>query len=121
MISDMGQKVTITLVDDLDGTSIDEGKGETLKFGIDGNEYEIDLSAQNAARLREALEPFVEAARSTNKRTRATAGPRSSTPTSSSKEELTAAREWLRSEGHEVSNRGRISGDMMALYRSAKK
>jgi hypothetical protein len=118
----MGQKVTITLVDDLDGTPIDDGKGETLKFGIDGADYEIDLSAKNAERLREALEPFVEAARSTNKRTKATAaGSRSSSPSTSSKEELTAAREWLRSEGHQVSNRGRISGDMMELYRNAKK
>lgn len=55
----MAQQTTVTLVDDLDGTTADK----TVKFGLDRKEYEIDLSGVNAARLLEALEPFVKAAR----------------------------------------------------------
>ena len=54
----MAQKVNIILVDDLDGGSADEN----VKFGLDGTNYEIDLSAANAAELRSSLERFIAAA-----------------------------------------------------------
>jgi hypothetical protein len=117
----MGQKVTITLVDDFDGTPIEDGKGETLKFGIDGAHYEIDLTQENAGKLREALDPYVNAARSSAKKARGNTGSRTRGTSSSSKEDLAAAREWLRSEGHTVSDRGRISGNLMELFKNSKK
>ena len=55
----MAQKVNIILVDDLDGGSADEN----VKFGLDGVNYEIDLSAAKAAELRSSLERFITAAR----------------------------------------------------------
>ena len=58
----MAQKVKIILVDDLDGGSADE----TVRFGLDGVSYEIDLSADNAAELRSAVERFVGHARKTS-------------------------------------------------------
>lgn len=59
----MAQRTITTLVDDLDGTDLEPGSGETIRFGIDGRTYEIDLSADNAGALREALRPYTEAGR----------------------------------------------------------
>lgn len=59
----MAQRTITTLVDDLDGTDLGRGAGETLRFGIDGRDYEIDLSDDNAAALRETLRPYTEASR----------------------------------------------------------
>ncbi len=57
----MAQKVQTLLIDDLDG-----GEAEsTVRFGLDGTEYEIDLSAEHAEALRKALGPYVNAARRT--------------------------------------------------------
>ena len=55
----MAQRVRTLLIDDLDGG---EAEG-TVRFGLDGAEYEIDLSAEHADALRKALAPFVSAAR----------------------------------------------------------
>ena len=55
----MAQKVTVELEDDLDGGPADE----TVRFGVDGSEYEIDLSKNNAAAFRRKLAPFLEHAR----------------------------------------------------------
>jgi hypothetical protein len=62
---DMAQRTVTTLVDDLDGTDLEGGSGETVRFGVDGRAYEIDLSDDNAAALREALQPYTEAGRRT--------------------------------------------------------
>lgn len=59
----MAQRTITTLVDDLDGTDLERGSGETIRFGVDGRAYEIDLSDDNAAALREALQPYTEAGR----------------------------------------------------------
>lgn len=55
----MAQKVFVSLVDDIDGSEADE----TVEFGLDGVNYEIDLSAENAEELRDALAQYVEHAR----------------------------------------------------------
>ena len=47
----MAQKTLVQLVDDLDGKPITNGRGETVSFGLDGKDYDIDLSAKNAAKL----------------------------------------------------------------------
>ena len=117
---DVARKVVTTLVDDIDGVVIDEGKGETVPFALDGVNYEIDLSDANAAKLREALDTYVDRARRVG---RASSG-RSSAPRRSSssapKEDLGAAREWLRAHCHKVSERGRISADLLEEYRANK-
>lgn len=59
----MAQRMITTLIDDLDGTDLERGSGETIRFGVDGRTYEIDLSDDNAAALREALRPYTEAGR----------------------------------------------------------
>src|SRR5439155_21094613 len=57
--ADMAQKVQTLFVVDLDGSAA-EG---TVRFGLDGTEYEIDLNAKNAQELRDALARYVGAAR----------------------------------------------------------
>jgi hypothetical protein len=59
----MAQRTVITLVDDLDGTNLDVSTGDTTRFGLDGQNYEIDLDHDNAAALRETLRPYVDAGR----------------------------------------------------------
>lgn len=106
--------VTITtLIDDLDGTPLDEGEGQTVRFALDGTEYEIDLSRSNAEAMRDALKPYIGAARKAGRGTALPVrAPRSG------KEDLAAARAWLRANGHPVSDRGRIPNALMELYRA---
>jgi hypothetical protein len=112
----MAKKVvtTTTIVDDLDGTPIEEGQAESIKFSLEGTAYEIDLSKANAKALRDALKPYTKVA------TIVVARRSSSGAQKSNKDELIAAREWLRANGHEVSDRGRIKGELMDLYQASK-
>lgn len=64
----MAQKVVVELVDDLDGKPAEE----TVVFGLDGREYEIDLSVKNAEKMRKALSGYVEAGRKTGGRKKTT-------------------------------------------------
>jgi hypothetical protein len=107
----VAQKVQVILLDDLDGGTADE----TVGFALDGVAYEIDLSSDNAAKLRDALAPFVGAARRAGgrrSRTRAVASSRVRSDT-------TAVREWARGQGLKVSDRGRIPSDILAKYEEA--
>ena len=106
----MAQKVNIILVDDLDGTDADE----TLTFGLDGTTYEIDLNDANAKALREALAGYVGHARKVSAGRRGS-GRRTTAGSSNTK----AVREWARANGHNVSERGRIPGDIQQAYDAA--
>lgn len=111
----MAQKVMVTLVDDLDGSEAEE----TVEFGLDGAFYEIDLSEDNAERLREALAEYVEHARRAGGRkraaTRAGAG-RAPRTASADREQNQAIREWARKQGMNVSDRGRIPKEVTDAY-----
>ncbi|MBX6390913.1 MAG: Lsr2 family protein [Frankia sp.] len=112
----MAQKTIVSLIDDLSGEEADE----TVRFGLDGAQYEIDLSEKNATKLRESLAPFVGAARRAGGR--ASSGRRSSRSTSrrSSGTDRTAdIREWARSNGYTVSDRGRIAQNIVEAYDKA--
>lgn len=112
----MAQKVNIVLVDDLDGTEATE----TVTFGLDGSTYEIDLSDGNAAALREALSGYVGHARKVTgggaRRSRKSAGSGASSSSSSNTKDV---REWAKSQGMDVSERGRISADVQQAYDAA--
>jgi hypothetical protein len=110
-------KQTITkLIDDLDQGEADE----TVKFGLDGVQYEIDLSSKNAAKLREALEPYVQA----GSRVRvATAGSpprrRAGAPATTDRAQNRAIREWAKSKNKKISDRGRIPEEIVAEYHAS--
>ncbi|AFV90608.1 MAG: Lsr2 family protein [Acidipropionibacterium acidipropionici] len=104
----MAQRVRVDLVDDLDGSPADE----SVVFSIDGVNYSIDLSADNAQKLRDELGPWIGAARRTGgRRTRGrrpVGGPTAN-----------EIRSWAQSEGLEVSSRGRVSNEIRAAYERA--
>jgi nucleoid-associated protein Lsr2 len=110
----MARQTTITLVDDLDGGEADE----QVEFSVDGRSYEIDLSAVNAGRLREALAPFISVARRTGARRSAPTAAAPSRP-SSSRAQNQAIREWAIAQGMKVSERGRIPTNVLTAYHSA--
>ncbi|MGV9836594.1 histone-like nucleoid-structuring protein Lsr2 [Nocardia niigatensis] len=112
----MAKKVTVTLVDDYDGESRAD---ETVRFSIDGHDFEIDLSATNASALRKALEPWCDRARKLGRsKRRALVGSRSRAAVD--REESTTIREWARARGHQVSSRGRIPAEIVDAYQRAK-
>lgn len=117
----MAQKVLVQFVDDLDGTESEEI--ETLSFGLDGVQYEIDLGAENSARLRESVAPYIDSARRVSGRLkRGTATKTSSsakTGSSVDREQTRAIRDWARQQGHELSDRGRIPGHIIQAFEEA--
>jgi hypothetical protein len=106
----MAQKVTVELEDDLDGGPADE----TVRFGVDGSGYEIDLSAKNAAALRRKLAPFIEHARKAGRGARRRPG-----RTASSRERGGDIRAWAKDQGIAVSDRGRIPASVAGQYDAA--
>lgn len=112
----MAQRILYRLVDDIDDTDLTNGGGETVSFELDGTTYEIDLAAANAAKLRDALAPYIDAGR----RVRRAGGTRRPSRTASPKGEAAAIREWARAHGHEVSAKGRIPQDVRAQYEQSQ-
>lgn len=111
----MAQKVTTQLIDDLTGETIENG-GKNVEFSFDGNHYEIDLSDDNAEKLREAFSEYIAAARKVSGRnSRSTSGSKQR----SNPDELAKIREWAAANGHEVSSRGRISQAVRDAYDAA--
>ena len=108
----MAQKVTVALEDDLDGGPADQ----TVRFGLDGAEYEIDLSSRNAVAFRAQLAPFTERARKPGRGPRS--GPGRST---SSRERSGGVRAWARNQGIAVSDRGRIPASVIEQYEAARR
>ena len=106
------------LVDDVDGSEAES----TVEFSLDGVDYTIDLSADNAAKLRDSLASYVSAARRTGGRKRAAgkAGKTAAAPTAADRERNQAIREWAREQGMQVSDRGRIPSEIVDAYDKAK-
>jgi len=104
----------IRLVDDLDGEVADE----TVEFGVDGKNYEIDLSKDNAGKLRDALSEFIASARkASGGRRRGSAAPVAPARRPSiDREQNQAIREWARKRGMKVSDRGRIPAEVLEAY-----
>ncbi|MGH3663752.1 MAG: histone-like nucleoid-structuring protein Lsr2 [Micromonosporaceae bacterium] len=107
----MAQKTVTYLVDDLEGGDA----AETVKFALDGVEYEIDLSEKNASALRDTVAKFVAAGRRVGRASRATAG-KGRVQASTDREQNKAIREWAKRNGITISERGRISQDVVDQY-----
>ena len=110
----MAKKVTVTIIDDLDGES---AAAETVAFGLDGVSYTIDLSEKNATKLRNVLEPWVSSATKVGGRRKASGNP-AKIAAKVDKEQLGPIREWARSNGYEVSPRGRVPQHIVDAYNS---
>jgi Lsr2 len=109
----VAQKVQTLFVDDIDGSDA-EG---TVRFGLDGTDYEIDLNAKNAQALRDALARYTGAARRVSSRTRRQ--PRSGRKASANGLNTTEVREWAKAQGIEVKDRGRVPAELVVKFKAA--
>ncbi|MBN6192477.1 MULTISPECIES: histone-like nucleoid-structuring protein Lsr2 [Microbacterium] len=116
----MARRIVHQLVDDIDGSVLEVGEGETVHFSLNGTSYEIDLNAAHAEELRAALEPYISAGRR--------AGSGSSAPSRSSSTrkrparnpEVAAIRAWANENGYTLSERGRIPAPILEAYKAAQ-
>jgi nucleoid-associated protein Lsr2 len=109
----MARRTQVVLTDDLDGTNIPAGKGETVTFGLDGKIYQIDLTSRNGDALRKLLRPYIEAARPV----RTSSGARVKQIHIGA--DAKTIKEWARANGYEVNDRGRISNEIRAAFEAA--
>lgn len=109
-------KETITkLIDDLDGTAAHE----TVKFGLDGQLYEIDLSAKNAQKLRQEVIPFAERAVRVSTKSPLRAAQAGARANADAKARNTAIREWARECGYTIGDKGVIKAEIVEAYDAA--
>lgn len=113
----MAQKVHIMLEDDLDGSDATE----TISFSLDGASYEIDLNDAHAAELRDAFAPYAGAARRAGRSGGSAPARRSAGRAGGNgdKQRVQEIREWARTHGHKVSERGRLSAVVVEAYEAA--
>lgn len=113
----MAQRTVVRLVDDIEGTELANGKGETVSFALDGVSYEIDLADKNAKKLRDALQFYVEHGRRVaGRRGRSTSGA-ASRP---AKDYDTAAvKAWAATKKIDVPSRGRLPKSLIDQYKAA--
>jgi Lsr2 len=109
----VAQKIQTLLIDDLDGS---EAEG-TVRFGLDGTEYEIDLNAEHAQALREAPARYVGSARRAGGGARRPARGGRRTPAGGV--DSTEVREWAKAQGIEVKDRGRVPADLVVKFKAA--
>ena len=110
----MAQKIQTLFIDDLDGSEADG----TVRFGLDGTDYEIDLNTEHAQALREALEPYVSVARRPGGGG-ARKSARGARKASASEPNTTEVREWAKSQGIEVKDRGRVPAELVVKFKAA--
>lgn len=111
----MAKTVSVTITDDIDGTPISEDDFVATSFSLNGTEYTIDLSPENQRRFAETMLPYTKAAST-----------RTKTAKKPSKQDMNAevspnaiVREWAKKQGYEVSDRGRLPGNIMDAYYDA--
>jgi hypothetical protein len=112
----MARKVEVKLLDDIDGTTADE----TVRFAVDGTNYEIDLSTKHADQLRSSLAQYITNGRRIGRGHLVPTGGRSrgaaATPARVDRAQNQAIREWAKRKGIELNGRGRIPRDVLAQY-----
>ena len=108
----MARVESVSLVDDLSGGEADE----TITFSLDGREMEIDLSSQHASELRDALAPYIGAARKVPGRQTYARVSTSPSTSAKSREENGRIRAWAIEHGMKVAERGRIPSEVIEAY-----
>lgn len=109
----MAQKTIVQLIDDLDGGAATE----TVQFGLDGTQYEIDLSEKNASKLRDVMASYVAHARRASRGVATTR--RATRPARSDREQTAAIREWARKNGYRIGDKGRIPSNILDAYHAS--
>ena len=117
----MAQQTLVELVDDLDPTG-ETIAAETVRFGLDGAEFEIDLSEDNAGRLRDVFDEFIPHARRTGgrKQRKLLGAPAAAGGKPKTSPEAAQIREWANANGYGLPERGRIAAHIVEAYRQAQ-
>lgn len=105
----MAQRVNVVLVDDLDGSEATE----TVRFGLDGTNYAVDLTEAHANELRDLLAPYVGVGRKLSGQRRMARRVSTGEPNAAD------VRAWARENGYDVSTRGRVPADVLQAYAAA--
>ncbi|KIQ16349.1 histone-like nucleoid-structuring protein Lsr2 [Rhodococcus sp. MEB064] len=123
----MAKNLIVELTDDIDGSVIADGAGESIEFSVDGVDYAIDLKDKNVKEFRKAIDYYIGHAAKVGGRKRGghTSAVRAAAETASKKsskrdpEQTRAIREWANSNGYEVSSRGRIPTAVVEAFGAA--
>jgi hypothetical protein len=121
----VAKRVTTQLVDDIDGSVIDDESGETIEFAVNGVEYVIDLKAKNANEFHRKLDYYIEHSTRVGGRKRkpspagATTPAKTGTPAARDPAQTRAIRQWAADEGHPISDRGRIPAHIEEAFNAA--
>jgi hypothetical protein len=118
----MGQRTQVILFDDLDGSDIPAGRGETIAFEFEGEPYVIDLTKKNAAAFRKAVSPYIEAsrpARASRPKPNGRSRPKAARSQAPEQEDTKAIKQWAREQGYEVAERGRIPNNVRDAFKAA--
>lgn len=112
------EEIIITITDDFDGTPA----AETIKFSLDGKNYEIDLSKSNSNELRRTLRPYIDRARTARRspaasRSQATKG-RSRSGRRAEGYDRSEVRAWAKANRIKVATRGRIASDVVERWKT---
>jgi nucleoid-associated protein Lsr2 len=113
----VAQKVSVTYACDYDEKEIPDGQQRSITFGLDGQEYEIDLCAKHSERFSEVVGKFAEHARKTSVRNTGKRRRR----TAANRQRSAEIRAWAKQSGFEVSDRGRIPGHVLAGFETEAK
>jgi Lsr2 len=111
----VAQKIQTLFIDDIDGGAA-EG---TVRFALDGTEYEIDLNAKHSEELRSALGKYVANARKVGGGTRRAGRSAGRARGAGSALNTTEIRNWAREQGYDIKDRGRVPADLVAKYQAA--
>ncbi|HVT67904.1 MAG TPA: Lsr2 family protein [Trebonia sp.] len=111
----VAQKITTLFIDDIDGGAA-EG---TVRFALDGTEYEIDLNAQHSEELRSVLGKYVSHARKVGGTARRGGRAAGRAGRGGSSVNTTEIRNWARENGYNIKDRGRVPADLVAKYQAA--
>ena len=107
----MAQQIQTLFIDDIDGGAADG----TVRFGLDGTNYEIDLSDEHSDELRKALEEYIEHSRKVGGTARRSPRGHRSAPSV----DTAKVREWAKGNGYDIKDRGRVPADLVAKYQAA--
>jgi hypothetical protein len=111
----VAQRIETIFIDDLDGSEA----STTIRFGLDGADFEIDLNAAHADELRKTAELYMEAGRKVSSTARRTGRPVGRRGTAGSGPSSSEVRDWAKDQGYDVKERGRIPAELVIKFQAA--
>lgn len=110
----MAQRVITQIIDDIDGSEVEDGAGRTVNFALDGAQYQIDLAQKNIDKLEKAFQPYIDAVRKVGGRRN-----RGGSAKTGSGRDVKAIRQWAQDNGYDVPARGRMPQNLVEEYDAA--